>query len=528
MRWSGYRDRGSTDRASRRQGGVTVDGRLKLRIAGLWAAAFTIGTDVVGVGVLLAPMEATFQVSVSTVQWVINAYAITFAMLIVTGGRLGDMFGRRRVLLAGLFLFGGASALNAGSQGIEWLIAARILQGIGNALLWPTAVGLMFASAPTERSGVYIGIMFGLTGLGNVVGPVIGGAVSDLGPEGWRLFFVFNLLTSGTAISLLLMSGRSEADDELKRERIDFPGITTLALGTFGFFYALDRASISGWRSALVLGALALCVMMYGLFALLERRAPAALIPRRLWRNRSFLAAALLNGLVMPASFAMFVFVPQIGQKVWGLTDFRAALLLIPAMILFAGSAPMAGHLYDKIGMKKLLWFGYGLSAVGSAWFALVDPSAGYMGWLLPAQLCLGLSIGIVVGPAGTAAVASVDGADAGVASGVAFQWHLVLGAMGIALATFFVTAEMTAIIASDDELGVAGRVDNEMLDAILADKPEAADLKDRVSSDELAKLKREVSAAYLTGFRRAYWVCIGFTIFAFCLIPRLREARVT
>ncbi|MEM7144850.1 MAG: MFS transporter [Verrucomicrobiota bacterium] len=501
-----------------------MDGKLKLRIAGLWAASFTIGPDVVGVGVLLAPMEATFEVSVSTVQWVVNAYAITFAMLIVTGGRLGDIFGRRRVLLAGLFFFAGASALNAMSQGIGWLVGARVLQGVGNALLWPTAVGLMFASVPAHRSGIFIGVMFGLAGLGNVVGPIVGGAVADLGLEGWRWFFVFNLFTSGTAIALLLLSGRADTDDDLKRERLDFPGIATLALGTFGFFYALDRAATAGWGSGIVLGALGLFVVMYGVFFVIERRTPSALIPKPLWSNRSFLAAAMLNGLVMPASFAMFMFVPQIGQKVWGLTDLRAALLLTPAMVMFAGSAPMAGHLYDKLGLKRLLWVGYGLCATGSLWFALVDPSAGYLGWLLPAQLFVGLSIGIVVGPAGTAAVASVDGANAGVASGIAFQWHLVLGALGIALATFFVTAQMAAIVTADDALGSAGTVDNEVVEAILADKPDAAALEGKVRAGELAKLKGELSGAYLTGFRRAYWVCFGFAVLAFFLIPRVKE----
>jgi EmrB/QacA subfamily drug resistance transporter len=500
-----------------------MEGKLKMRIVGLYAAAFTIGTDVVGVGVLLAPIEASFEVSVATAEWVMNAYAIAFAMGIVTGGRLGDMFGRRRVLLAGLIIFAVASLLNAVSQNIGWLIGARVLQGVGNALLWPTAIGLLFASVPEKRSGVFIGVMFGLVGLGNVMGPIIGGAVSDLGAEGWRLFFVFNLVTSATAIALLLLSGRSDTDEELVRERIDYPGIATLALGTFGFFYALDHAASSGWGSGRVLGAMAFCLVMYVLFVKLERRTAAALIPKRLWGNGPFVAAVLLNGLVMSASFTMFVFIPQIGQKAWGLSDLRAAFLLVPAMVMFATLAPGAGHLYDRVGPKKLMWVGYAFCIVGCAWFAAGDPSAGYAVWLLPAELCIGIAVGLIVGPSGTAAVASVDGADASVASGITFQWHLVLGAFGIAVTTFFVTAQITDIIAADEVLGGTGKVENEVVEAILSDRPDAAALEGKLSTAEVATLKGRLSNAYVEGFQRAYWVSLGLGVVALFLIPRIR-----
>jgi MFS family permease len=330
-------------------------------------------------------------------------------------------------------------------------------------------------------------------------------------------------VTSVTAILLLFLSGQSDTDGDLVREPIDYPGIATLALGTFGFFYALDHAATSGWGSGVVLASLAFCVLMYGLFVVIERRTEAALIPKRLWGNGPFFAAVMLNGLLMGASFTMFVYVPQLGQKVWGLSDFRAALLLVPAMVMFAGVAPVAGHLYDRVGPKLLMWVGYGFCIVGCIWFAAGNPEAGYVAWLLPAELCIGIAVGLAVGPSGTAAVASVGEADASVASGITFQWHLVAGALGIAIATFFVTSLVTELVAADEALGREGGAANEVVEAILSDRANAGALEGKLSKDEVAKLKGEISNAYLEGFRRSYWVALVFAVVALFFIPRMR-----
>ena len=501
-----------------------MDRSQLLLVAGLYATAFTIGTDVVSVGVLLDPIEREFGVGVTTAQWVINAYALAFAMGIVTGGRLGDMFGRRRVLTLGLAIFGAASLLNLASPGIDSLIATRSLQGVGNALLWPTAVGLLIATVPKERVGIFVGGMFSVVGLGNATGPLIAGALADIGPWGWRLFFAFNLLTSGISI-LMIRFGRAEAAEELRTdERVDYAGIATLAPAMLALFYALDLAAEYSWASGRVLALLGGSALLLAVFTRWERRAPDPLIPPALWSNRVFVAAVLLNGLQIGAAFVVLTYVPLLGQRLYGLDAFGAGLLLLPTMSLFAGLATPAGRLYDHFGPRPLMWMGYGAIVAASVWLLAVDPERGLFVWLLPAQVLVGFGVGVTVGPAGTAAVAAVEERDAALASGVSFQFHLLAGGFAISIATYSIATSVNASIRADAgsaRPSIAAE-EHAAIDAILADSPHAAAFERKLPPAVAARLETQVDTAYRDGFRNSFWAILVMACLGLGLAHRL------
>ena len=423
-----------------------MDRATKLVIATLMVASFTIGTDFTGALLLVTAIEREFAVDITTTQWVLNIYALTFGVLMVTGGRLGDMYGHRRAILVGIAIFLVASISCLLAPSIGWLIGSRGLQGIGAALIWPCVLALGTTSVDDDKRGMAMGlILAGITG-GNVVGPLIAGVATAIGD--WRLFFLMNTLMA-ILTAVLALRFLSQETPEPTKERIDFSGIAVFGFALFALLYGLDVGADWGWTSPALFALFVVSVLLFAAMPFVESRVQDPLIPPSLMRNREFMLALSTNGLLIPALFCAFLYFPQFMQKTMGWSVLESSFGMVPLMILLSVGSLLGGRLYEPIGPRRLLIAGYTLVAIAAASIIFVEPSWGY-GALLPAMLVMGLGATLCVGTAGTAAVSAVPPARAGVAGGLSFMFHLCFGAVGVAGATAIVNAKTAGVASAD------------------------------------------------------------------------------
>lgn len=409
----------------------------RLAVVALMITAFIIGTDFTGALLLVTPIEVDFEADITTTQWVLNIYALSFGVAMVAGGRLGDLYGHRRMILVGTLIFAVASGACYFSPSIAWLIGWRALQGLGAAVLWPCilAYGATHAS-DSDRAMVMGLILAGITG-GNVVGPLLSGVVTWLGD--WRLFFLVNAVFAAVALPMIWRVLEREMVGET-RERVDVVGITVLGAAILALLYAMDVGADWGWSSGAVMGLFVLSAALFITFPYSETRITHPLVPPDMLRQRQFLLILVTSGLLMPAVFGAFLYFPQLLQKTLGWSVLQASLGMLPLMVLLSLGSLSAGRLYEPYGPRRLLIVGYTLVGLGCLTVIFMDASWGYLA-ILPAMVLFGLGATLCVGPAGTAIVSAVPPARAGVAGAMSFMAHLVIGAIGVAGLTVIVNA---------------------------------------------------------------------------------------
>src|SRR5262245_25911715 len=251
-------------------------------------AVVVIANDFSAINVALPTMEEDFDTNINTIQWVVNAYALTFGVMIVTGGRLADMFGRRNAFFLGTAIFASMSALGGAAQSEAWLIACRTLMGIGGALMWPAILGMTFAILPREKAGLAGGLILGAAGIGQAIGPILGGALTEYLSWRWTLF-----INVPIALIAMFVTWREvhQPRGDAREERIDYAGMSTLTIGLVALLFALDQGVTWGWTDWRVLTALGVAVALLVAFPFVERRAgDNALVPGEVIRNRRFAA----------------------------------------------------------------------------------------------------------------------------------------------------------------------------------------------------------------------------------------------
>lgn len=406
-----------------------------------WLALFAMGMAVVviandftAVNVALPTMEADFDTSIDTIQWVINAYALTFGVMIVTGGRLADMFGRRRAFFVGSAIFALMSALGGAAPSEAWLIACRTLMGIGGALMWPAILGMTYEILPEEKAGLAGGIIIGAAGLGNAVGPLLGGVLTE--ELSWRWIFFLNVPIAifAVAVTYWLVHVKEPESDE---RRIDYAGIATLSVGLVALLVGLDQAADWGWGDPRVIACLVIAVLGVGAFVPIERRAgAAALVPRAIMRNPNFTSACVAVLFMAATFFAALLYLPQFMQKQLGYSALEAGVGMLPFLAVFALSSFAAGPLYNRLGAKTLAVVGAGLIAAGPLlFFSMIDSGAGYAA-LVPGMIVLGIGAGSFVPTATTAGVTSVDDSQTSLAGGIVYMFQIAGGSIGLGLTT--------------------------------------------------------------------------------------------
>ncbi len=415
----------------------------KLAIATLMVMAFTIGTDFTGALLLVTAIERELSADITTTQWVLNIYALTFGVMMVTGGRLGDMYGHRRQIMIGAAIFLVASIGCFLAPSIGWLIGARAVQGVGAALLWPCVLALGTTIVDANKRGLAMGLILAGITSGNVVGPLIAGIATWLGD--WRLFFLFNCLTAVLSIILVLRFLKKETPGEVDK-RVDFAGMAVFGLALLGLLYGLDVGADWGWTSLPLIGLLALSVVFFVAFPFVEYRVKDPLLPPGMMRNREFLLVLSTNGLLIPTLFITFLYLPQFMQRTMGWSVLQSSFGMVPLMVLLSVGSLLGGRLYAPVGPKRLLLAGYALVVLAGAWIIFfLTPTSSYVA-LLPPMLLMGLGATLCVGTAGTAAVSAVPPSRAGVAGGLSFMVHLSIGALGVAGATAIMSADTAGV----------------------------------------------------------------------------------
>jgi EmrB/QacA subfamily drug resistance transporter len=414
---------------------ATKDRQIAPGSAQRWAlalasvASFMVVLDLLVVATALSTIRRDLGASIEQLEWTVNAYTLSFAVLLMTAAALGDRFGRRRLFAAGLGLFAAASAACALAPGVGWLIAARAVQGAGAAMVMPLALALLNAAFPPQRRGWAMGIFGGVTGLAVLVGPVLGGAITQ--GIAWPWIFWLNVPIGLLAIPLVL--GRIQ-ESYGPRVALDVPG---LALGTgaaLGLVWGLVRGNSAGWSSPGVVAALVAGVLLAAAFVAWELRARAPMLPMRLFRSRAFSAG---NGAIffLNASLTGAVFfMAQFQQTTLGQGPLDAGLRLLPWGITPFLIAPRAGALADRLGERPLIVGGLLLQTAGMAWIAVIArPGLAYPAMIAP-MVISGCGFAMAIPAVTKSVVSSVAPSDIGKASGAFSTMRQLGGAFGIAI----------------------------------------------------------------------------------------------
>jgi EmrB/QacA subfamily drug resistance transporter len=386
--------------------------------------------DTLVVSTALSTIRLDLEASIVQLEWTVNAYNLSFAVLLVTGAALGDRFGRRRLYVAGLALFAAASAVSALAPTVGWLIAARALQGAGAALILPLALALLSAAFPPEKRGAAIGIFSAITGVSVAAGPLVGGAVVE--GISWEWIFWINVPIALAAIPLVLTRmGESYGSDT----GLDIPGLALISSGAFGLVWGLVRGNSVGWESLEVIGSLIAGLALVGAFVAWELRAKEPMLPMGFFRSRSFAAGNAAIFFTFAALFAAVFFYAQLLQTVLGYGPLDTGLRLIPWTATFITVAPIAGALADRTGERPLMVGGLMLQAAGMAWLALiVEPGISYSEMLAP-FIVAGIGVSMAIPSAQNSVVGSISAEAVGKAAGANSMMRELGGVFGIAIA---------------------------------------------------------------------------------------------
>jgi len=396
-------------------------------------AVVVIANDFTAVNVALPTMESDFDTNINTIQWVINAYALTFGVMIITGGRLADMFGRRNAFFLGSAIFASMSALGGVAPSETWLIAARILMGIGGALMWPAILGMTYEILPEEKAGLAGGIIIGAAGLGNAIGPLLGGVLTQ--ELSWRWIFFLNVPIAIFAVVVTYWLVHVKEPEGGERQ-IDYAGITALSIGLVSLLIGLDQIADWGLDDPRVIAMLVLAAVMIVAFLPIERRAGThALVPREVMRNESFTASCFAVLFMAATFFAALLYLPQFMEKQLGYSALESGVGMLPFLAVFALASFAAGPLYDRLGPKRLAVVGAALITLGPFLFSFVDEGSGY-GALIPGMVVLGIGAGSFIPTATTAGVTSVDESQTSLAGGIVYMFQIAGGSIGLGLTT--------------------------------------------------------------------------------------------
>ncbi|MER5298934.1 DHA2 family efflux MFS transporter permease subunit [Streptomyces lasiicapitis] len=392
-------------------------------------AGFMAALDNLVVTTALPSIRKDLGGHLEDLEWTVSAYTLTFAVLLMFGAALGDRFGRRKLFGVGLAIFTGASAAAALAPGINELIAARAVQGVGAAIMMPLTLTLLTAAVPAAKRGMVFGIWGAVNGLAVASGPLIGGALTE--HVSWQWIFWLNV---PLGLALLPLARMRLSESYGTGAPLDFTGTLLASGGLFGIVYALIRGNIDGWTSATVLTGLIAGAVLLGGFVHHGIRGKNPMLPMRLFRSRAFSAINAASLLMFVGMFGSIFLLSQFLQGVLGYSPTEAGLRMLPWTGMPMIVAPIAGYLSDRIGGRPVVTAGLALQAVGLGWFALVlAPDVSYAAQL-PALIISGIGMALYFAPAASLVMASVRPSEQGIASGANNALREVGGALGVAL----------------------------------------------------------------------------------------------
>jgi EmrB/QacA subfamily drug resistance transporter len=400
---------------------------------------FMIMLDNTVVNVALPSIQRDLGVGLSELQWIVTGYALTFAALMLTGGKLADHYGRRLIFVVGLTVFTLASLGCGLAESGEMLIAARVVQGAGAALMNPSTLSIISATFPPEQRGMAIGIWAGVSALALAIGPLVGGLLTDHLDWSWIFFVNVPVGVVAVVASFLVIE---ESRDMSEERRLDVPGQLAGGLGLFALTYALIEANTYGWTSARILGAFAVAAVALAAFVWLERVQRVPMLDLELFRNRTFAGANSVILLVALAMFGVFFFVSLYMQNILGFSAVETGAAFLPMTVLIMLVAPIAGKASDRLGSRWLMTVGMVLVGLQLLYLSRLGVDETF--WdLLPGLLVGGAGMALVMTPSAAAAVRSVPVDKAGVGSAVLNACRQVGGSLGIAVIGAIIAAEI-------------------------------------------------------------------------------------
>jgi EmrB/QacA subfamily drug resistance transporter len=392
-------------------------------------ASLMVALDVTVVATALSSIRLHLGASIEQLEWTVNAYGLSFAVLLMTGSALGDRFGRRRVFAAGMALFVASSAACALAGSVGSLIAARAVQGAGAAVVAPVSLAMLGAAFPPERRGRALGIFGGITGLAVLGGPVVGGAITQ--GLAWQWIFWLNVPIGLAAIPFVL---RRMDESFGARAALDAPGLGLVTGAALGIVWGLVRGNSVGWGSLEVAGTLAAGVAFAVLFVLWELRAAEPMLPMRLFRSRAFAAGNAASLLMFGALFSAVFFMAQFQQTALGQSPLQAGLRLIPWTGTVFIVSPIAGALVERVGERPLVAGGLLMQAAGLAWVALLARTGLPYAQMVPPLIVAGVGVSMALPAAQNAVMGAVMPTEIGKASGTFSTMRQLGGAFGLAI----------------------------------------------------------------------------------------------
>jgi EmrB/QacA subfamily drug resistance transporter len=397
-------------------------------LGALCFALFMIMLDNTVVNVALPAIQRELGISRAELEWTVAAYALTFASLLLTGGKLGDLFGRRLIFVIGLIVFTTSSLFcGLSSSGAE-LITARAVQGVGAALMMPATLSIISATFAVRERGMAIGIWAGVSAMALAIGPLLGGVITEHISWNWIFYVNVPIGIAGVVAAILVIP---ESRDTSREQRLDLPGVLTSGIGLLAIVYALIEANQYGWTSARILGLLVIGAVALAAFVLLEQHQRLPMLDLSLFRSGTFAGANLVAILVTLAMFGIFVFFPIYMQTFLGWSPIQAGAALLPWTLMIVVFAPIAGKLSDRVGSRWLMAGGMSVVAVCCLLLSTVTLHSGFWN-MVPAFLLGGLGMSFVMTPMSAAAMGAAPVDKAGVASGVLNTFRQVGVALGI------------------------------------------------------------------------------------------------
>ena len=457
---------------------ITDDNSKWWTLGAMCFALFMLMLDNTVVNVALPSIQRDLGASLSSLEWAVNAYTLSFGVLLVTGGRLGDIFGRRKMFLLGVTVFALSSATAGLAQDTTMLIVSRVVQGVGGALMMPATLSIVTNAFEPHERGKAIGTWAGVSALALAIGPVVGGLLTE--HVSWRAIFYLNIPVAVGAVAATIFAVRESRDESVGRE-IDYLGVGALTVGLTALVLALIQSNAWGWGSATIIGLLALSVVSLAAFVVIERRVPAPIVELPLFASRNFVGTNLVALIVTFAMLAQFFFVTLYIQDVLGYSPVQTGLRFLPATLMIVLIAPIAGRMTDRIGARWLIGGGLGLVSISLYWLTTIEPTTTYAD-IWPSFVLMGVGMALVMSPMSTAAMNAVAVEKAGVASGILSMNRMVGGSLGVAV--------IGAVFAAKAPAGVRDPV------------------------------------AFVNAFSSAMWVATGVTLFGAILAIALLRGR--
>jgi EmrB/QacA subfamily drug resistance transporter len=409
---------------------ITDDNRKWWTLGAMCFALFMIMLDNTVVNVALPSIQKDLGASISGLEWTTSGYTLSFAVLLATGGRLGDIFGRRRTFLIGVVVFALSSATAGLAVDQTALVVSRVVQGVGAALMMPGTLSIITDAFPAHERGKAMGTWAGVSALALAVGPVLGGLLTE--HVSWRAIFYLNIPVAIGAVAATLFAVRESRDTSVGKE-VDYLGVATLTTGLTALVLALVEGNSWGWGSAQIVALLAGSIVALVAFVLVENRVKAPIVQFDLLADRNYLGASIVALVITFAMMGTFFFLALYMQNILHYSPLEAGVRFLPSTLMIVAVAPISGRLADRFGPRWLIVGGMTLLTASLLTFTQIAVDSSYLD-LLPGFMLLGIGIAMTMSPMTSAAMNAVPVQKAGVASGVLSMFRMVGGSLGVAV----------------------------------------------------------------------------------------------